>query len=399
MMRLFLFCLALAGPFSQILIAGTATSPLPGDTTLAIEFQLRTRSEWRDGYRLSATESAEGTLTTVQRNRIGLSGAWDKLEFKIQLQDVRTFGSPAGQTSANVDAAAAWAAIPLTSRIKMTFGRMFVDIDDGRIVGAANWANPGRFLDGFRFDLQRDRGLTSVLATWDEGAQTQRHIAYHMGTLQEGKHRYSFLLFEQASETQADLTTAGGTWKWMPRAGKWWNAEAYVQFPDGGGTAFMWAINGGKTWENGTGSRWGIDYLSGNTNGPAFVPVLGTNHKFYGWMDHFYVGAATDGLVNALISHRVPLFSDRATLGATLHQFRSPSEDALLGNELDLWLTGKHASGLQWHVGWSVMDPTERHVERQGHLTGDATATADAAGTLQQWGWVSLNLNPSILLK
>lgn len=161
----------------------------------------------------------------------------------------------------------------------------------------------------------------------------------------------------------------------------------------------MWAINGGKTWENGTGSRWGIDYLSGNSNGPAFVPVLGTNHKFYGWMDHFYVGAATDGLVNALISHRVPLFSDRATLGATLHQFRSPSEDALLGNELDLWLTGKHASGLQWHVGWSVMDPTERHVERQGHLTGDATATADAAGTLQQWGWVSLNLNPSILLK
>ena len=396
MMRPLLLCLALTLPLASVLLAAEPVF-FSTDTTLTVDFQIRTRSEWRDGYQRASTSDASGTLTTVQRNRIGLSGAWEKLEFKIQLQDVRTFGSPGGAANANVDAAAAWAAIPLSSKVKATFGRMFVDIDDGRIVGAANWANPGRFLDGIRLDLQRNQGLTSLLATWDEGAQTQRHIAYHMGTLGDGKHRYSLLLFEQISETQPDLTTAGGTWKWMPLNGRWWNAEAYVQFPDGGGTAFMWALNGGRVWENGTGSRWGIDYLSGNNDAPAFAPVLGTNHKFYGWMDHFYVGAATDGLVNAQINHRVPLFSTRATLGATLHHFRSPSENALLGNELDLWITGQHASGLQWHVGWSVMDPTQRHIERQGFLSGDDIVNAD--GTLQQWGWVSLNLNPSILLK
>jgi hypothetical protein len=395
MKYIFFFCFAIAGPLTQELHAATAFAS-EGDTTLSVDFQIRTRSEWRDGYRLSTTADAAGTLRTVQRNRIGLSGAWDKLEFKVQLQDVRTFGSPSGQTSANAGAAAAWVAIPLTSKIKATFGRMFVDIDDGRVIGAANWANPGRFLDGVRLDLQRDRGLTSLLATWDEGAQTQRHIAYHMGTLGEGKYRYSLLFFEQISTTQADLTTAGGTWKWMPSKGAWWNAEAYLQFPDGGGTAFMWALNGARNWDNGAGSRWGVDYLSGNDSSPAFNPVLGTNHKFYGWMDHYYVGAATDGLVNAKIDHRIPCFADRATLGATLHHFRSPSDNALLGHELDLWMTGKHASGLQWHVGWSVMDPTVRHIERQGHLAGDIAA--DAAGILQQWGWVSLNLNPSILL-
>lgn len=396
MKHFFLICLASAATCAQGVQAKTAFV-LDGDTTLSIDFQVRTRSEWRDGYQFAATQEAAGTLTTVQRNRIGLSGAWNKLEFKVQLQDVRTFGSPGGQANANVDAAAAWAAIPLTSKIKATFGRMFVDIDDGRVIGAANWANPGRFLDGVRFDLQRDRGITSLLATWDEGAQTQRHIAYHMGTLDEGKHRYSLLFFEQISDTQADLTTAGGTWKWMPRKGAWWNAEAYLQFPDGGGTAFMWALNGARSWNNGSGSRWGLDYLSGNNGSPAFNPVLGTNHKFYGWMDHYYVGAATDGLVNAQVGHRVPCFAGRATLGATLHHFRSPSENALLGNELDLWMTGKHASGLQWHIGWSVMDPTARHIQRQGQLSGDAAS--DAAGTLQQWGWISLNLNPSILLK
>jgi len=44
-----------------------------------------------------------------------------------------------------------------------------------------------------------------------------------------------------------------------------------------------------------------------------------------------------------------------------------------------------------------MMDPTLRHVERQGHLSSDEAN--EAAGVLQQWGWVSLNLNPSILLK
>jgi hypothetical protein len=336
-------------------------------------------------------------LTTVQRNRIGLSGAWDKLEFKVQLQDVRTFGSPSGQTSANAGAAAAWVAIPLTSKVKATMGRMFVDMDNGRIVGAANWANPGRFLDGVRFDVERDHGITSLLATWDEGAQTQRHIAYHMGTLGEGKHRYSLLLFEQISSTQADLTTAGGTWKWSPRKGRWWNTEAYLQFHDGGGTGTMWVVDGGAINANGSSTRWGFDYLTGSGSSAAFNPVLGTNHKFYGWIDHFYVGTASDGLMSARLDHRIPCFAQRAMLGATWHHFRSPEGTALLGNELDLWLTGKHASGLQWHVGWSIMDPTARHIERQGHLAGDAAT--DAAGTLQQWGWVSLNLNPSILLK
>lgn len=368
-----------------------------GDTTLSLDFQIRVRSEWRDGYRLTATDANTGDLTTVQRNRLGISGAWNKLEFKLQLQDVRNHGGLAGPTSNNMGAAAAWAAIPLTEKIKLTFGRQFVDIDNGRIVGAADWANPGRFLDGVRVDFQRGKGNTLLLASWDEAAGTQRNVAYHMGTLDDGRHRYSLLLFDQASSSEADMTTAGGTWKWTPSPQAWWTTEAYVQRPDGGGTAIMWVLEGGMKRANGSRNSWGLDFLSGSGNGTAFNPVLGTNHKFYGWIDHFYVGAASDGLIAAKLNHMVPCFSQRAALGATFHHFRTPDDRSLLGNELDLWLTGKHSSGLQWHVGWSMMDPTLRHVERQGHLSSNEANAA--AGVLQQWGWVSLNLNPSILLK
>ena len=392
-------CTARAGLFISLALMASLNvfGQASNDSTLALDFQLRVRSEWRDGYRLAATDANSGNLTTVQRSRLGISGGWNKLEFKLQLQDVRSFGGPAGPTGNNIGAAAAWAAIPLTPKIKATFGRQFVDIDNGRIVGAANWANPGRFLDGIRFDIAREMGTTSFLATWDEGADTQRNIAYHMGTLGGGQHRYSLLVFDQSSSTEADMTTAGGTWKWMPAKGKWWNMEAYMQWPDAGGTAIMWVMDGGTKRDNGTQSGWGIDYLSGSSNGAAFNPVLGTNHKFYGWIDHFYVGTASDGLLSAKLDHRIPCFANRAKLGATLHHFRAPEGDALLGNELDLWLTGRHASGIQWHIGWSVFDPTLRHVERQGHLYGDDNA--NAAQTWQQWGWISLNLNPSILLQ
>ena len=394
-MRHFLILTCLCGPW--LLTAQQSSPPNASDTVLALDFQLRVRSEWRDGYKLANRVEDAGEMTTIQRNRLGIHGGWNGLKFKVQLQDVRAFGGLSGPTGSNTGAAEAWARIPLTKKVNLTFGRMSVDMDNARIVGAADWANPGRFLDGVRLDLQRDRGMTSALVTWDDGAQTRRSIAYHNGHLSEGKHRYSLLVFDQASLTEPNLTTAGGTWKWTPQKGRWWNMEAYLQFSDGGGTAAMWVLDGGVQRDSGSSSRWGIDYLSGSGSSAAFQPLLGTNHKFYGWMDHFYVGAASDGLLGARLDHRIPCFSQRAALGATIHHFRTPTGDALLGNELDVWLTGKHTSGVQWHVGWSLLDPTRKHVQRQSNLSGDGIT--NAAEKLQQWGWVSVNLNPSILLK
>ena len=105
-------------------------------------------------------------------------------------------------------------------------------------------------------------------------------------------------------------------------------------------------------------------------------------------MDQFYVGTQSNGLTSLRLRHIGPLGQGKAW-GATAHHFRDAMFGSLLGNELDLWITGKADGALTWHVGWSVFDPTVRHVERQGDVTPDAWS--DAAGRLQQWGWVSLN--------
>ena len=69
----------------------------------------------------------------------------------------------------------------------------------------------------------------------------------------------------------------------------------------------------------------GIDYLSGNntTDSPdkdkVFTPFSGTNHKFYGFMDYYYVSYTPKvGLLNPYISATIKT-SEKGNLSATGH--------------------------------------------------------------------------------
>ena len=158
----------------------------------------------------------------------------------------------------------------------------------------------------------------------------------------------------------------------------------------------MWTLEAGRTGQSGHTWIAGLDLLTDEEAGAAFSPLLGTNHKFYGWMDHFYLGAATNGLTNLHIRHLGPV-SESCSWGAVFHHFRAFGFKGLLAQELDMYLTGFAKEGISWTVGWSLMDCTPEHVMRQGHLS--ETGASQSAEHLQQWGWVSINLEPSILLK
>ena len=45
---------------------------------------------------------------------------------------------------------------------------------DERIVGAVNWSQNGRFLDGFRWDQTTSIGTTTAALTWDAPAGLTR---------------------------------------------------------------------------------------------------------------------------------------------------------------------------------------------------------------------------------
>ena len=368
------------------------------DTTLSLDVQIRARSEWRDGYKLAVTPGTEANLVTIQRSRLTLNGEWNRFDFRFGAQDIRTFGGPTGQTQGTIGVSEAWWAWNAAGGMRVTVGRQEIKFDDERVVGAVNWSNPGRFLDGIRWDRKADdptQGNTTAAITWDELNQTRRIMAYHRAMIGE-RHRLSLLIFDQDSETEPSALTAGFTTRSTLGSNAWWATEAYLQQWDGGGTASMVIADAGL---NGAGGhRWstGLDLLTDDASSAAFQPFLGTNHKHYGWIDQFYVGTQSNGLTSLRLRHIGPLGQGKAW-GATAHHFRDAMFGSLLGNELDLWVTGKADGALTWHVGWSVFDPTVRHIERQGDVTPDAWN--DAAGRLQQWGWVSLNFTPSIDLR
>ena len=377
-----------------------STAPLfaQQDTTLQLDVQIRARSEWRDGYKLAVAPDTEANLVTIQRSRLTLNGEWKQFDFRLGAQDIRTFGGPAGQTQGTIGVSEAWWAWNSKRGMRVTVGRQEIKFDDERVVGAVNWSNPGRFLDGIRLDRRADdptKGNTTAAITWDELNQTRRIMAYHRAIIGE-RHRVSVLIFDQDSDTEPSALTAGFTTRSKLGSNAWWATEAYLQQWDVGGTASMVIADAGLNGGSGHRGSTGPHLLTGDASSAAFQPFLGTNHKHYGWIDQFYVGTQSNGLTSLRLRHIGPLGQGMAW-GATAHHFRDAMFGSLLGNELDLWITGRADGALTWHVGWSVFDPTVRHIERQGDVAPNQWNAA--AERLQQWGWVSLNFTPSIDLR
>ncbi len=347
------------------------------DTTYTAELQVRPRTEWRDGYKVVQTAADASTLATQQRTRIGLTASFPRWEVKVGLQDVRTYGAD-GQ----VGTYEAWGAWKVSDQTRITLGRQAIQFDDERVVGALDWAQTGRFLDGIRLTHRSGLGLTSAVYTRDPATLLHRSMLHHV---YEGSgHRVAGLLFDERSPVESRFT-AGLNYKYRSESGWFAGLELDGQFTDSTFASLFAAEVG----HQGTGrTTLGLDRLSGGDE-TAFNPMLGTNHKWYGWMDHFYVGTMADGLFNARLAHVRPL-GKGASIGIIAHHFRTPDAGRLLGNEVDTHVTFKPTKEINATIGYSAMVAGEAHAERQGRPF--------EAGVLQQWGWISVSFFPQWLL-
>ena len=107
----------------------------------------------------------------------------------------------------------------------------------------------------------------------------------------------------------------------------------------------------------------GIEIISGNDASAgetgAFFPIYGTNHKFNGFMDYFYVGnhANSIGLFDVHISANFKL-NDTSSLLVKALNFSGeqdlPSGEKSLGTEIDL-VYSKAFKGYALKLGYSQM--------------------------------------------
>lgn len=151
----------------------------------------------------------------------------------------------------------------------------------------------------------------------------------------------------------------------------------------------------------------GYDYLSGDDSStPAgesgrFDPLYPTAHKFWGYMDYFYVGSGSPagGLQNAYFKTKYT--GQRFALACDLHHFSlandltnagSTNLKRNLGNEIDLVANYSLNKFTVLEAGYSIMKATNSMEYIKKGTIGQTNLTP-------QWAYLSINIRPDFLFK
>jgi hypothetical protein len=141
----------------------------------------------------------------------------------------------------------------------------------------------------------------------------------------------------------------------------------------------------------------GFEHLSGTAYNESdkiksFTPFYGTNHKFNGFMDYFYVGShiGSVGLNDAYLKYKYT--KDKFGLDAHLHYFGAATEldanaEKYLGTELDL------------SASWAVKPMAKISIGISTLFAGDSMEILKGGDSseAQYWAYLMLSVTPSFI--
>jgi len=380
--------------------------------------EFRPRAELSHGYKALAAEDQDASLITSQRTRLNLNFKNEYLQSKLVLQDVRQWGNQP-QLVANEDKSIsvheAWADIMLNEKWSLKAGRQELVYDDHRIFGNVGWAQQARSHDvalfKYKGDLDLHIGLAahqnSLITNSDyDGPDAYKSLQFLWLHKELDNSAFSFLFLNNGvpfntidgQETNYSQTIGGRyTAKF---GGLGFAGNLYVQ---SGKDAIDVKINAynllleinGKVGE-GMSLTGGAEILSGtswdDTKNKSFTPLYGTNHKFNGYMDYFYVGNHIGSVGLRDIYGKLTYNKSDITYGADLHIFSSAAElnadsDNYLGTELDLSVTWKFKPMVNFNFGWSAMMGSDSMVALKGGSTD----------SFSHWGYVMISVTPDFI--
>ena len=296
--------------------------------TFILGGQYKPRFEFRNGFKRPILENQNPAYFVEQRARLWADYKTSKFQIHINLQDVRMWGATnqiykadgvANGSLTNVYEA--YGAYFFNSKWAMVIGRQQFDYDNARFLGNLDWAMQGRSHDGLLFKYENpEHGYKLHIA----GAlnQFQNEPAYLVGSpylnnnyknmafiwvnKTWNKLNMSFLFHNDGREAVGPNNTYTGvefhrqTVALIPT----FNADG---FKVGGELYYQLGKNGAGSDVSAyfanvyftlktdlTPVTIGGEVASGtqlnDTQDNSWNPLYGTNHKFYGYMDYFYVG-------------------------------------------------------------------------------------------------------------
>ena len=335
----------------------------------------------------------------------------------------------------------AWVKAQLPVGFFAQLGRQRLSYDDQRIFGADDWSMTGYSHDGLKLGFERAGHKVHLFGAYNQdvnnideggtrfsgGIQPYKSLAslwYHFdipktnigaSLLFVNMGLESMNVGEEDAYTTYFQQLAGSFLSWTPEH---FGLEAsyYHQWGKAFGgiplNAWMASAKATATPSEQWSFRAGYDYLSGEEDFPipgggniglvrheivrGFNSLYGSNHKFYGAMDFFYVSTYVNGFTPGLQnlyagvswSPVKPLSAD-----AAYHFFSTaaPVKDVkkALGHEVELQLTWTIVPSVSLSAGYSFMQGTETM----------SILKRSANNNRLHWGWLMLNVTPTFFHK
>lgn len=412
-----------------------------------ISAEVRPRYEYRHGYKTLFPDDFNAASFVSQRTRLNGYFANDIFKAYVSFQDVRVWGDVKQLNSSDLNGLSvheAWAQVKIAKFLQLKVGRMEIIYDDHRIFGSVGWAQQARSHDAavlkFLFTENHKLDFGFAINAMGESLYRIDYTNSNYKTIQWlhyhgafGKAGLSVLFLNNglaydaaAGDTSKPYTeeiaysqTIGARFSYKAKKVKF-NIATYYQGGKNKSNNDLAALYfaGDVSFALVKAFTFGIggEYLSGTATkdkgvsgekDKSFTPFYGTNHKFNGWMDYFYVGnhGGNVGLIDVYLPLKVTI--KKVSLALIPHYLMSaatvskalPTEargvDAWedyssgLGTELDFVVTYKINKSVIIQGGYSQMFATETMEVLKG---GNYKNT-------NNWAWIMLTFKPTLFSK
>ncbi|GGZ92971.1 alginate export family protein [Algibacter mikhailovii] len=400
-----------------------------------LDGEFKPRTEYRHGFGSLIPKDAEPGFGISTRARLNAGYATETYKFYISFQDVMVWGENRQILPYDMNNSfaifQAWAELQLGSGWSTKIGRQVLSYDDQRILGGLDWAQQARNHDAGLIKYKKDSFALDIALAWNQDYShptgfisvgneynTSGFFSYKTMQMLHASKKWenfsgSLLLmnngFQNAASGLGDvanLQTMGAHLKWGKNAFSL-TGNIYIQtgeaiygtsYKDVKG-AYLASLDASFKLSPKIGLGAGFEVISGNDKANtdetgAFFPLYGTNHKFNGFMDYFYVGnhANSVGLVDVHVGANFKLGETTSLMAKVLNfsaEKELPSGEKSLGTEVDLVLA-KQFKGYGLKIGYSHMFASDGMYELKN------VAKADAAD-VQNWAWVQLLIKPKFL--
>lgn len=477
----------------KILVGATLLVAAPSFAQFTLDGEVRPRFEYRHGFKAVADSAQDGAASVEQRTRLNFGYKTEGYIFKVTLQDIRVWGSQPTLIGAaaqqNNDGAylsvhEAWGEALMSDKWSIKMGRQEIDYDDARIFGNVAWAQQARSHDAalLRFKAEKfkmDLGVAynqdiSALAKTEAQFGSYKAMQYlwlnnkfsesfsaSVLILNLGKEQlnydstvmtppvapvkyytdnYSQTMGTRLLYKKEKLEVAGAFYYQM---GVDANRNTVYTDRDGEYNKEVQAMNARldisyKITEKIT-AKAGYEYMSGNSQtdtnlsykrvNHAFNPHFGTNHKFNGLMDYYFVGNHIGSVGLNDIFFGLKYKSEKFWVAVDAHMFSAAADvwdgykvgkdnaaamlavgntngvdqyqtmNSSLGTEIDFTWGFNLSKGVDVQAGYSIMLATETqaYLNNRTYKVNNLNAGQGRIDQMNSWGWVMVTFKPKFI--